>query len=39
MTPIYGITEAGLKKTGKRRQGAAAHRHLRPGAHLACPSA
>ena len=32
MTPIYGITEGGLKKTGQGPARAAAHRDLRPRA-------
>lgn len=33
MTPIYGITEAGMKKNRTRPQGAAAHGDLRSLAH------
>jgi maleylacetate reductase len=36
MTPIYGLTEAGLKRTGGTR-GAAAHRHLRSELTLSLP--
>ena len=32
MTPIYGLTEGGVKKTGRDRAGAAPHRDLRPRA-------
>ena len=33
MTPIYGLTEGGVKKTGRDRARAAEDRDLRPRAH------